>query len=141
MPELNIYSIYPDKTGNLWLGCAEGVYRINSNDKRNYNQRFETLIRQVSIANDSILYNGAIASEAIAHSGKEDISTTKLPYEHNSLNFEFAACALDGGDGNLYSFYLQGYDNHWSNWISDTKKEYTNLPEGEYTFKVRSRNV
>jgi len=36
---------------------------------------------------------------------------------------------------------LDGFDEDWSHWTTETKKEYTNLPEGEYIFQVKARNI
>lgn len=35
---------------------------------------------------------------------------------------------------------MEGYDNDWSSWDSKTEKDYTNLSNGEYTFKVKARD-
>ncbi|NWF77845.1 MAG: Ig-like domain-containing protein [Chloroflexi bacterium] len=42
--------------------------------------------------------------------------------------------------GLVYSYYLQGYDSDWSAWTSDTTKQYTDLPDGDYTFKVKAKD-
>src|SRR5690606_18910403 len=34
----------------------------------------------------------------------------------------------------------EGYDKIWSPWSSNTEKDYTNLPSGMYTFKVKVKN-
>jgi serine phosphatase RsbU (regulator of sigma subunit) len=34
-----------------------------------------------------------------------------------------------------------GYDKQWAKWTSKTQKEYTNLNEGTYTFRVKARNL
>ncbi len=36
---------------------------------------------------------------------------------------------------------LEGFDDHWSSWNNKTEKEYTNLPEGDYHFRVRAKNI
>lgn len=36
---------------------------------------------------------------------------------------------------------LEGFDSDWSEWTTETTKDYTNIPEGNYTFKVRARNI
>jgi signal transduction histidine kinase len=41
----------------------------------------------------------------------------------------------------LYQHYLEGDDESWSNWIPEIKKEYTNLSQGDYNFKVRAKNI
>jgi len=40
----------------------------------------------------------------------------------------------------VYSCYLAGYDSNWSDWGSSTSKQYTDLPPGDYTFKVKARD-
>ena len=39
-----------------------------------------------------------------------------------------------------YSFILEGYDQGWSPWTGNYTKEFTNLREGSYTFRVKARN-
>ena len=42
---------------------------------------------------------------------------------------------------NSYSYMLEGFDNTWSKWSSESKAVFTNLSEGTYTFRVKARNV
>lgn len=39
-----------------------------------------------------------------------------------------------------YSYYLEGHDAGYSSFTSDTAKSYTNLPDGTYTFYVKSHD-
>jgi two-component system, sensor histidine kinase and response regulator len=41
----------------------------------------------------------------------------------------------------LYSYKLEGFDKKWSEWSRQTQKEYSYLPEGEYKFMVKARNI
>lgn len=36
---------------------------------------------------------------------------------------------------------LEGFDRDWSEWSEETRREYTNLSSGNYTFRVRTRDV
>ena len=38
-------------------------------------------------------------------------------------------------------YAIRSYYDHWSDWNKETFKEYTSLVEGEYEFKVRSKDV
>jgi signal transduction histidine kinase len=40
-----------------------------------------------------------------------------------------------------FSYLLEGFDDNWSDWTTDTRKEYTNLSGGQYTFHLRARNI
>ncbi|HEX2395273.1 MAG TPA: ATP-binding protein, partial [Bacteroidales bacterium] len=44
-------------------------------------------------------------------------------------------------DQNMYQYILEGFDNEWSNWTLAGFKEYSNLPDGNYTFRVKARNI
>jgi C1A family cysteine protease len=60
---------------------------------------------------------------------------------YNDITFEWI-----GSDGNtpvgdlLYSYILEGYDSQWSTWDSFTSESYYNLPNAEYTFKVKAKD-
>ena len=59
----------------------------------------------------------------------------------NRFRFEFSSPSYSDEQVNKYQFYLEGYETQWSDWTKETKKEYTNLPEGTYTFRVRAENI
>src|SRR5262249_37532501 len=40
-----------------------------------------------------------------------------------------------------YRVYLDGFDRKWSAWTRETRKDYTNIPEGNYVFRVEARNL
>lgn len=72
---------------------------------------------------------------------EENRKAISFPYSQNSFFFEFGAAHFESKDEIQYQVYLENYDQDWSSWSSDFKKEYTNLREGEYIFKVRAKNV
>ncbi len=39
-----------------------------------------------------------------------------------------------------YSCYLEGYDEGWSDWASETSKHYSSLSLGSYVFKVKAKD-
>jgi DNA-binding CsgD family transcriptional regulator len=39
-----------------------------------------------------------------------------------------------------YSYRLKGFEENWSEWTKRTEKEFTNLPEGNYSFEVKVKN-
>jgi class 3 adenylate cyclase len=64
----------------------------------------------------------------------------RLPYRDNALRFEYAAPFFEDESAVEYQFRLDGSEKGWSPWTRETRKDYTNLPEGAYTFHVRARN-
>jgi serine/threonine protein kinase len=59
----------------------------------------------------------------------------------SGLRFEFALPAFDDPEANRFQVCLEGHDKQWSPWSAEAYKEYTDLPEGRYLFRVRARNV
>jgi serine phosphatase RsbU (regulator of sigma subunit)/ligand-binding sensor domain-containing protein len=136
IPEMLLETFYIDSSGIAWIGGSEGLYRYNlSEDFKNYEQKFNCFIRKITFGNDSLLYSGNNLYLTDFENQFE------LKYENNSLKFEFAAPFFDQEEKTLYSYKLEGYDKDWSVYSNETKKEYTNLYEGNYTFKVKAINV
>ncbi|HKK39433.1 MAG TPA: two-component regulator propeller domain-containing protein, partial [Cryomorphaceae bacterium] len=64
----------------------------------------------------------------------------EIPYEQNYVSFQFTGAQLKNRNKTRYSYYLQGYDEVWSDLSPDPfSKNYRNLPAGNYTFHVQSK--
>jgi len=132
LPEMTIYSLYTEPNGLCWIASSEGVFSYNPNLPFSYKKPI-CLLRQVKINSiDSVIFGGY-----------NDISLNKLvlAYKHNNLMFSFASPYFVNEKQNEYSYILEGFDEQWSVWSRETKAIYTNIPEGEYVFKVKSRNI
>ena len=57
-------------------------------------------------------------------------------YSYNSLEFQFAQPFFEHPV--RFSWFLEGFSKVWSPWAFISEKEFTNLPGGHYTFRVRS---
>ncbi len=132
---LNIGSFHTafHRNNITWLGMNNGVVRYNPEIAYQYDRVYAPLIRSVRIVpEDSLVYGGSASGI---------FQTPELPYEFNSCRFEFAMPAFEVVAANEYQFFLEGYDKGWSVWQKENRKDYTNLPEGDYIFKVRGRDL
>ncbi len=65
-----------------------------------------------------------------------------IPYNQNYFQFQFTQHNLGRQDATLYSYMLEGIDKHWSSFSEKSFSDnYLNLSPGNYTFKVRSKNI
>ncbi|HKC23967.1 MAG TPA: histidine kinase dimerization/phospho-acceptor domain-containing protein, partial [Thermoanaerobaculia bacterium] len=115
-------SVHTDEDRVVWLGGEEGVFRYDPRVAKDYSQPFSALVRRVSHP------SGRTASAVVT-------------YAENALRFEYAAPAYDGLEATRFQVFLEGNDEGWSPWSSEGFREYTNLREGAYRFRVRARNV
>jgi signal transduction histidine kinase len=128
-----IGSIYPEDNGVVWFGGVSTLYRLDLNNIKNYDEEFSTLVRKVTIGEDSVIFGG-----------KADIGTKVIPevnFSTNSIAFDYSATSMIDPAATEYQSKLEGFDEKWSLWKKDNNRNYTNLPTGDYTFKVRARNL
>lgn len=71
-------------------------------------------------------------------SGESFVPTAglKFDWQNNSLKFRFATPFFERSP--KFSWRLEGFSTAWSSWQNSPEKEFTNLQEGEYTFRVRA---
>ncbi|TXB65918.1 SpoIIE family protein phosphatase [Vicingus serpentipes] len=133
LPQGIIYAMYPEINGDIWLGGVEGLMKYNYiKNTVKYNSIFYSLINKVSLGKDSIIHKGDYFIRK---------NSVKIGYDYNSLQFEFSCTNFLDEKRNKYQYKLEGFDEEWSDWTNDTKKQYTNLYEGNYKFRVRSKNT
>jgi PAS domain S-box-containing protein len=66
--------------------------------------------------------------------------TIKLSHRDSFISFEFAALDFNAPDKNQYAYMLDGFDTDWIQAGSRRYASYTNLPSGEYVFRVKGSN-
>lgn len=109
-----------------------GFYIIGSKPKAPTDDNRLIIRRIMSTAEtDSVIYLAAPAA---------DDTDVKLPHSLNSIKIEFALPEYTGMNNVEYRCMLEGYDKEWSRPMSAPYKEYTQLPSGTYTFRIRALN-
>lgn len=142
IPELNnkivsgFESIFPYNNKNVLIGSEAGFFNINYQTYKESLKPFSTYLTQIKTigSKDSVLFGGYVLDSS------KLFSSLTIPFKLNSLSFSYAS-SFFGPQTNLeFSYYLDGFDQTWSNWTNTSEKEYTNLPSGTYTFRVKARN-
>lgn len=133
--------VYPLDEENVFVGGERGFYHVNYRKYRERIRPIQVHIRSVKVLadTDSLLFGGYYGD---AHS-LEPISNSpriEVPYRWNSFVFEFSSPLFVQHSSIEYSYKLDGFDEEWSPWSGKTDKEYTKLPAGTYTFRVKARS-
>ena len=131
-----IYSDYAPaaNTEILWISTSGGLVYYNPEIKKNLEIPFSVSIRKAIVTNDSLVFAG---NNTISGSGYK----VKIPFSQNDIRFEFSALSYEKSEANQYQYYLEGSEDGWSDWTTETKKDYTNLSGGNYTFRIRAKNI
>lgn len=133
--------IYPVNDNNIFLGGEKGFYHINFAKYKRNNHLLSVYIRTVKAIGrtDSLLYGGYFG-EANEDPGQGKMKTPSISHHWNSFHIEYASPLFEQQSNIEYSYFLEGFDKDWSEWSKRAEKDYTNLPTGAYTFKVKARN-
>ncbi|MDB4903370.1 MAG: response regulator [Mucilaginibacter sp.] len=74
---------------------------------------------------------------------KQDISDTKsltLSYKQSVFSLEYAALDYVSSNKKSYAYILENFDKEWNFVGSRNTVSYTNIPPGNYTFKLKYQN-
>ena len=126
-PNPDVWVIEALPNGEVWVGATSALYRYDP-DIRRPNADLSTYLRRVTLGDSALSLQG-------------DEGPATLSGSREALIFSWAAPSFDAPGSTEYSYSLTGYSDEWSEWSSDHRKEFMNLPPGAYTFQVKARNV
>ncbi len=119
-----------DRDGRMYFGGPEGVVAFFPGD-------VHVNTHAPEVAAYATTQGGRIAR---FFSGKESLPSVELAYPDRSISFDFAALDYASPEKNHYRYQLEGFDSDWIESEDHRRATYTNLPAGEYLFKVRGAN-
>jgi DNA-binding CsgD family transcriptional regulator len=114
------------ENGFSWLDMAM------AKEMEHLETSFKVSIKKVFLTNEK--------DSLVAGFLPEQKTIPQFKYNQNSVRFEFVAPEFRDERTVNYSFILENYDSDWSAYSSINTKEYTKLPKGNYTFRVRAQN-
>ena len=125
-------NIYPYDEENIFFPLERGFVHFNPKKYELNDTLFYTHLNRVKLGDSTTVFGG--------WKGKTWIPSVFKPFQ-NSFTFTYAASDYSDLFKTEYQYLLEGLDDDWSTWSTKTLKEYTNLPSGEYTFKIRAKNA
>lgn len=126
----NFTSIYTIDSNNTFIGLTDGLAHYDSTIENNNKPKPKAYIRTFTFPGDTI-YLG---------NGTSKIDEYKIPFSSNQVKFTFSSPSYENLENLEFSHQLEGFDENWSALSNSTIKEYTNLKEGNYKMKVKTRN-
>lgn len=136
--ETYVKAVSVDSNNNLWVGTVAGLVKYIPLLDQPHIKPPNIYITGVKFYNDSTdIREFSSFSDSITGLPGNLV----LPYNKNNLVFEFVGLHYANTRKNRYQYYLEGYDNNWSEIIVETiTHPYQKLPHGNYIFRVRASN-
>ncbi len=114
-----------DSLGRVWAGTGEGAAVLDPSREVEDQERKPILVERTFV-------NGR---RAFLEEGAE------LAHDENNMVFEYALLSTFREKATRYRTQLAGFERIPSPWTTDWKREFTNLPEGRYAFRVWGRDA
>ncbi|MCJ8321366.1 MAG: ATP-binding protein, partial [Colwellia sp.] len=116
-------------SGALFFGAIEGLIQVSASNLQNNTHVPKTVITNVWLDDKPIIQYDFPADEPL-----------KLHYKVRSIKIQFAALDFQQSNNNMYSSYLQGFDQDYNMPNHKISAHYTNLSPGRYVFHVKGSN-
>lgn len=130
--------VFPIDSRNVLITSKEGFIHYNPQYVKHREKEFIVSLRSVQSWQEN--QKDTLLERYHTAEGEETYTIT-LPYHKNNLSFQFVTPFFDETDFISYQFLLENQNEEWSDWSPKTYKEYSSLREGNYTFKVRAKNM
>ena len=121
---------YKDEDGSIYFGGSHGVTRIDS-----HRQFMNTHEPAVHITNVSVL-GKPVKHDSLVYDGAE----LTVSHTENYISFEFVALDYESPRHNKYAYNIESFDKQWIDSDNRAYASYTNLPPGNYLFRVKGSN-
>ena len=138
--EFNLGASCTRKNGELVFGGINGFNMFNPADVRGNLFAPEVVLTDFQIFNKTVpigkMQNGRkLLSKSITQT--QEINLTS---QDKIFSFEFAALHYSKPEQNQYAYIMEGFEKDWNYVSSRNFALYTNIPEGNYTFRVKASN-
>ena len=128
LPEMLIYEIYPEEK-YVWFGGPEGLVCYDRHMHFEVPASFTASVNSFVSVNDSLKMGSLRQQKPV------------FDFINNAISIEYCSGSFINEHTILYQTKLDGFDKNWSDWSQETNRDFTNLREGNYNFKVRAKNI
>jgi signal transduction histidine kinase len=128
--EFNGGALIKSSSGRLYAGGIEGFIAFHPDQVRDNPTIPPVVVTKITQGGEEIPMEKA--------SG--DLTGITFEWPNNAFEFEYAALSYADPDENQYAYYLEGFEETWNEVGTRRQGQYTNLPGGTYTLRVKGSN-
>jgi signal transduction histidine kinase/ligand-binding sensor domain-containing protein len=120
------------RTGRLYFGQRDGVTVIDPA------RGFDPTPPRVVLTGVRVFEDPVQAGLGSAHGQPAPL---RLAHDRNEVTFEYVGIYFRKAAETRYAYRLEGYDEQWREAGTRRSATYTNLPPGDYTFRVKAASA
>jgi signal transduction histidine kinase/streptogramin lyase len=129
--EFNTYSFCKTKNGEMLFGGVNGLNAFYPDKITKYLNTSDVLLQKLFI-NDTV---------ARFYNNPEELQKLELPYNQNTISFQFAVMDYSNANDCRILYKLEGYDRDWISTKNKSLIRYANMPSEKYILNARAVNA
>ena len=131
--QFNFKSFYKDENGLLYFGSVNGLNIIDPELFSTGPHQPPLYFKGLKLFNSEVSVDDKLLKKHINY-------VDEIEFNHNQdvISIDYGAVDLINEKALKYAYKLEGFDENWNKVGHKTTATYTNLPPGEYTFKVKT---
>jgi ligand-binding sensor domain-containing protein/HPt (histidine-containing phosphotransfer) domain-containing protein len=139
--EFGVNACYKLKSGEMIFGGINGFNIFHPDSIKDNTDIPPVWITDFEIFNKPVAVGEKHGGRVILKKSISQSEEITLSYKDDVFTFEFAALHYASPNDNLYAYIMDGFDKQWIHTNAHRRyATYTNLPGGNYTFRVRGSN-
>ncbi|MCF4101762.1 response regulator [Gillisia sp. M10.2A] len=135
--DFNNSAVFKDEKGKLYFGSYEGINHFNP-ENLTVNKHTPTVY-----LTDFKLFNQPVLPGQEDSPLKKVVSQTEkitLTHSQSVFTIDYASIDFTRPEKIQFAYYLEGFEDRWNYVENSRSATYTNLPAGNYVFKVKAAN-
>ncbi len=135
--ETNLNSNYLEDNRFLWFGTASGLMKMDLINRSSLMKNARPKLQLTGIAiNNKELSN----KEVELFNSKNNTNNLVIKFVDKNISFKFDGIYMTNPGSLRYSYFLEGFSSDWTPESDNPTASFTNLPPGEYVFKLKVDN-
>lgn len=122
--------------GNMLFGSSNGLFIFNPDSIRKSSYVPPIVFSKLMVTNEEVVPG----EESILKVDVDDTDELVLSHHENMFTIQYAALDYTNPENVQYTYILDGFEKLWTFADKQRSVTYTNLPKGDYVFRVRSTN-
>jgi len=133
-------------SGNIWIAKGRSIFIIDKSKLGFSYGAFRTFFTRITAGDANVLIDGSFYSLSpvgtrIPSAEQPVDPKVSLRHSRNNITFRWTTTSYVGEGKTEYRYRLDDFDSDWSRWEKRTHRDYTNLPSGDYTFRLKSKTI
>jgi signal transduction histidine kinase/DNA-binding response OmpR family regulator/streptogramin lyase len=134
--EFNRGAYYSSPDGTMFFGGVNGLNVFHPDELAENSHVPSVVLTGFQLFNQPV----SLGEDSPLSKHINELDELTLSYKQTFFSFEFAALDYSNPQENVYAYILEGFDEDWNEIGTRRSAYFTNVPPGEYTFRVRGSN-